>query len=75
MVVPALSSPRQKFLATEDGKNMLAGNKRAESNILGIAERRRRTSAGFDGAADVRLYQSSMKERSACAKGDRSGEE
>ncbi len=42
-----------KFLDTDDGKNLLAGTKRA-SNIL--ASRRRRTSAKFDGAPDAALY-------------------
>jgi glycyl-tRNA synthetase beta chain len=42
-----------KFLDTDDGKNLLAGTKRA-SNILGIEEKKDKRS--FDGAPDVSLY-------------------
>jgi glycyl-tRNA synthetase beta chain len=42
-----------KFLETDDGKNLLAGAKRA-SNILGIEEKKDKRS--FDGAPDARLY-------------------
>ena len=52
-----------KFLDTDDGKNLLAGTKRA-SNIL--RSRRRRTSASFDGAPDAALY--SLDEEKALAK-------
>jgi glycyl-tRNA synthetase beta chain len=43
-----------KFLDTEDGKNLLAGLKRA-ANILRIEERR--DNATYDGPPDERLYQ------------------
>jgi glycyl-tRNA synthetase beta chain len=42
-----------KFLDTDDGKNLLAGTKRA-SNILSIEEKKDKRS--FDGAPDVSLY-------------------
>ncbi len=42
-----------KFLETEDGKNLLAGSKRA-ANILRIEEKRDGTT--FDGAPDPKLY-------------------
>jgi glycyl-tRNA synthetase beta chain len=42
-----------KFLDTDDGKNLLAGTKRA-SNILAIEEKRDKRT--FDGAADPSLY-------------------
>jgi glycyl-tRNA synthetase beta chain len=42
-----------KFLDTDDGKNLLAGTKRA-SNILTIEEKKDKRS--FDGAPDVALY-------------------
>lgn len=42
-----------KFLDTDDGKNLLAGTKRA-SNILSIEEKKDKRS--FDGAPDVALY-------------------
>jgi len=42
-----------KFLDTEDGKNLLAGSKRA-ANILRIEEKRDGTT--FDGAPDPQLY-------------------
>jgi glycyl-tRNA synthetase beta chain len=43
-----------QFLDTEDGKNLLAGFKRA-ANILRIEEKR--DSTAYDGAPDERLYQ------------------
>ncbi|MBV9558077.1 MAG: glycine--tRNA ligase subunit beta, partial [Pseudolabrys sp.] len=43
-----------KFLATEDGKNLLAGVKRA-SNILGIEEKKDKKS--YSGAPDTKLLQ------------------
>jgi len=52
-----------KFLDTEDGKNLLAGTKRA-SNILLIEEKRDKRS--FDGAPDPALY--SLSEEKALAK-------
>ena len=42
-----------KFLETDDGKNLLAGTKRA-SNILAIEEKKDKRS--FDGAPDAALY-------------------
>lgn len=42
-----------KFLDTDDGKNLLAGTKRA-SNILSIEEKKDKRS--FDGAPDIALY-------------------
>jgi glycyl-tRNA synthetase beta chain len=42
-----------KFLDTDDGKNLLAGTKRA-SNILSIEEKKDKRK--FDGAPDVSLY-------------------
>jgi glycyl-tRNA synthetase beta chain len=42
-----------KFLETDDGKNLLAGAKRA-SNILGIEEKKDKRA--FDGAPDTSLY-------------------
>lgn len=42
-----------KFLETDDGKNLLAGTKRA-SNILSIEEKKDKRK--FDGAADAALY-------------------
>src|SRR5437016_10660879 len=42
-----------KFLDTDDGKNLLAGTKRA-NNILSIEEKKDKRS--FDGAPDVSLY-------------------
>jgi glycyl-tRNA synthetase beta chain len=42
-----------KFLETDDGKNLLAGTKRA-NNILGIEEKKDKRS--FDGVPDVSLY-------------------
>ncbi|MGY3108941.1 MULTISPECIES: glycine--tRNA ligase subunit beta [unclassified Bradyrhizobium] len=52
-----------KFLETDDGKNLLAGIKRA-SNILGIEEKKDKRS--FDGAPDAALY--SLDEEKALAK-------
>src|SRR3954470_7010575 len=52
-----------KFLESEDGKNLLAGIKRA-SNILGIEEKKDKRS--FDGAPDAALY--GLGEEKALAK-------
>jgi glycyl-tRNA synthetase beta chain len=52
-----------KFLDSDDGKNLLAGTKRA-SNILGIEEKKDKRS--FDGAPDVALYK--LNEEKALAK-------
>ncbi|PDT90631.1 glycine--tRNA ligase subunit beta [Bradyrhizobium sp. Y36] len=52
-----------KFLDTDDGKNLLAGIKRA-SNILGIEEKKDKRS--FDGAPDAALY--GLDEEKALAK-------
>lgn len=52
-----------KFLESDDGKNLLAGIKRA-SNILGIEEKKDKRS--FDGAPDAALY--SLGEEKALAK-------
>jgi glycyl-tRNA synthetase beta chain len=52
-----------KFLDTDDGKNLLAGTKRA-SNILSIEEKKDKRA--FDGAPDVSLYQ--LDEEKALAK-------
>jgi glycyl-tRNA synthetase beta chain len=52
-----------KFLETDDGKNLLAGTKRA-NNILGIEEKKDKRS--FDGAPDVSLY--ALDEEKALAK-------
>jgi glycyl-tRNA synthetase beta chain len=52
-----------KFLESDDGKNLLAGTKRA-SNILGIEEKKDKRS--FDGAPDVGLYK--LDEEKALAK-------
>jgi glycyl-tRNA synthetase beta chain len=52
-----------KFLDTDDGKNLLAGTKRA-SNILGIEEKKDKRS--FDGAPNAALY--SLAEEKALAK-------
>lgn len=52
-----------KFLESDDGKNLLAGIKRA-SNILGIEEKKDKRS--FDGAPDAALY--SLSEEKALAK-------
>jgi glycyl-tRNA synthetase beta chain len=52
-----------KFLDSDDGKNLLAGTKRA-SNILAIEEKRDKRS--FDGAPDAALYR--LDEEKALAK-------
>ncbi|WP_027553781.1 glycine--tRNA ligase subunit beta [Bradyrhizobium sp. Cp5.3] len=52
-----------KFLDTDDGKNLLAGTKRA-SNILSIEEKKDKRT--FDGAPDAGLY--SLPEEKALAK-------
>ena len=52
-----------KFLDTDDGKNLLAGTKRA-SNILSIEEKKDKRN--FDGAPDVSLYR--LDEEKALAK-------
>lgn len=52
-----------KFLESDDGKNLLAGTKRA-SNILSIEEKKDKRS--FDGAPDAALY--SFSEEKALAK-------
>jgi len=52
-----------KFLDSDDGKNLLAGTKRA-SNILSIEEKRDKRS--FDGSPDPALY--SLNEEKALAK-------
>jgi glycyl-tRNA synthetase beta chain len=52
-----------KFLDTDDGKNLLAGTKRA-SNILAIEEKKDKRS--FDGAPDAALY--SLSEEKTLAK-------
>ena len=52
-----------KFLDTDDGKNLLAGTKRA-SNILSIEEKRDKRA--FDGAPDAGLY--TLAEEKALAK-------
>jgi len=52
-----------KFLETDDGKNLLAGTKRA-SNILSIEEKKDKRT--FDGAPDTRLYR--VDEERALAK-------
>jgi glycyl-tRNA synthetase beta chain len=52
-----------KFLETDDGKNLLAGTKRA-NNILGIEEKKDKRS--FDGAPDTALYK--LDEEKALAK-------
>ncbi|CUT11173.1 GlycyltRNA synthetase beta chain EC 61114 [Bradyrhizobium sp.] len=52
-----------KFLESEDGKNLLAGIKRA-SNILGIEEKKDKRS--FEGAPDAALY--GLAEEKALAK-------
>jgi glycyl-tRNA synthetase beta chain len=52
-----------KFLDTEDGKNLLAGTKRA-SNILSIEEKKDKRT--FEGAPDTKLYK--VNEEKALAK-------
>jgi glycyl-tRNA synthetase beta chain len=51
-----------KFLDTDDGRNLLAGTKRA-SNILAIEEKRDKRT--FDGAPDAALYK--LEEEKALA--------
>ncbi len=53
-----------KFLDTDDGKNLLAGIKRA-SNILSIEEKKDKRS--FDGAPDVKLYKLDEEKKLAAA--------
>jgi len=53
-----------KFLETDDGKNLLAGVKRA-SNILGIEEKKDKRS--FDGAPDAGLYSTAEEKALAAA--------
>lgn len=53
-----------KFLDTDDGKNLLAGTKRA-SNILGIEEKKDKRR--FDGAPDVKLFSSDEEKKLAAA--------
>ncbi len=53
-----------KFLATEDGKNLLAGVKRA-SNILGIEEKKDKQQ--FSGAPDAALLQEGEEKSLASA--------
>ncbi len=59
-----------KFLDTDDGKNLLAGTKRA-NNILGIEEKKDKRS--FDGAPDTTLYK--LDEEKTLGQSYRSGEE
>jgi glycyl-tRNA synthetase beta chain len=53
-----------KFLESDDGKNLLAGTKRA-SNILGIEEKKDKRR--FDGAPDAALYASNEEKSLATA--------
>ena len=53
-----------KFLDTDDGKNLLAGTKRA-SNILSIEEKKDKRS--FDGAPDAGLYRLAEEKALAAA--------
>jgi glycyl-tRNA synthetase beta chain len=53
-----------KFLDTDDGKNLLAGTKRA-ANILRIEEKKDNTS--YTGAPDVKLYQQPEEKALAAA--------
>ncbi len=53
-----------KFLDTDDGKNLLAGVKRA-ANILRIEEKK--DGRSFDGAPDVKLYASAEEQALATA--------
>ena len=53
-----------KFLDTDDGKNLLAGTKRA-SNILSIEEKKDKRK--FDGAPDARLYKLDEEKKLAAA--------
>jgi glycyl-tRNA synthetase beta chain len=56
-----------KFLDTDDGKNLLAGTKRA-SNILSIEEKKDKRT--FDGAPDAALYNSPEEKALAKAIGE-----
>ena len=58
-----------KFLDSDDGKNLLAGTKRA-SNILSIEEKRK--SAAFDGEPDAGALQALRGE--GARRSDRPGE-
>jgi len=60
-----------KFLETDDGKNLLAGIKRA-SNILGIEEKKDKRS--FDGAPDAALFGLGEEKALAKAIGEVTGE-
>jgi glycyl-tRNA synthetase beta chain len=53
-----------KFLATDDGKSLLAGTKRA-ANILRIEEKK--DSAAYDSAPDAKLYQQDEEKALAAA--------
>jgi glycyl-tRNA synthetase beta chain len=53
-----------KFLDTDDGKNLLAGTKRA-SNILAIEEKKDKRK--FDGAPDAKLYKLDEEKKLAAA--------
>lgn len=53
-----------KFLDTDDGKNLLAGIKRA-SNILSIEEKKEKRT--FDGAPDAKLFTSDEEKKLAAA--------
>ena len=53
-----------KFLDTDDGKNLLAGTKRA-SNILSIEEKKDKRN--FDGAPDAELYKLDEEKKLAAA--------
>ncbi|MFZ5735154.1 MAG: glycine--tRNA ligase subunit beta, partial [Pseudomonadota bacterium] len=53
-----------KFLDTDDGKNLLAGTKRA-SNILSIEEKKDKRT--FDGAPDAKLFNSEEEKTLAAA--------
>lgn len=53
-----------KFLDTDDGKNLLAGTKRA-SNILSIEEKKDKRT--FDGAPDAKLYKLDEEKKLAAA--------
>ncbi len=53
-----------KFLDTDDGKNLLAGTKRA-SNILAIEEKKDKRT--FDGAPDANLYKLDEERKLASA--------
>jgi glycyl-tRNA synthetase beta chain len=53
-----------KFLDTDDGKNLLAGTKRA-SNILSIEEKKDKRK--FEGAPDTKLFKLDEEKKLACA--------